>query len=268
MGRTLIPADDQGAGNPVVMLGYSFWKNELGGRTDILNQSIRLFGQIFTIVGVAPRGFYGTTVELPPDVIMPLATATSLSKISPVLPLSPDSAYFWLYLVARIKPGVTREQVAAHYAGAYAASVEEQIQTDKALDPNNAQRLRKSRLNFVDGSRGYSTIQDKSKKTLHILMAATGMVLLILAIGLILGIPTALAVSKVVNGQLFVVGANDPLVMMGIKAAESRLFGVNAFDPMVVAGASLALGLAAFAAAYLPAWRASRVDLLNALRCE
>jgi ABC-type antimicrobial peptide transport system permease subunit len=71
--------------------------------------------------------------------------------------------------------------------------------------------------------------------------------LLILSIGLVLGIPVALAISKV---------------------AESILFGVKAYDPLVVAGASLALGLAAFASAYLPAWRASRIDPLNALRSE
>jgi predicted permease len=71
--------------------------------------------------------------------------------------------------------------------------------------------------------------------------------LLIMAVGLGLGIPAALVVSKVV---------------------QSQLFDVKIYDPLVVAGASLALGLAAFAAAYLPAWRASRIDPLIALRCE
>jgi len=71
--------------------------------------------------------------------------------------------------------------------------------------------------------------------------------LLIMAVGLGLGIPAALVVSKVV---------------------QSQLFDVKIYDPLVVAGASFALGLAAFAAAYLPAWRASRIDPLIALRCE
>jgi ABC-type antimicrobial peptide transport system permease subunit len=71
--------------------------------------------------------------------------------------------------------------------------------------------------------------------------------LLILAIGLVLGILAALAISKVV---------------------ESQLFGVKAHDPIVIVGAAFALAIAAFAATYLPARRASRIDPLNALRYE
>jgi predicted permease len=69
----------------------------------------------------------------------------------------------------------------------------------------------------------------------------------ILSVGLVLGIPLALVISKI---------------------AETVLFGVKAFDPVVILGASFALGLAAFASSYLPAWKASRVDPLFALRAE
>ncbi len=69
----------------------------------------------------------------------------------------------------------------------------------------------------------------------------------ILGFGLALGIPAALASTRLI---------------------ESRLFGVPGRDLTIVASATLLLALTAAAAAYWPARRASRVDPLDALRCE
>ena len=69
----------------------------------------------------------------------------------------------------------------------------------------------------------------------------------IVGLGLGLGIPTALAASRVF---------------------ESRLFGVRGRDAAVIAVATLLLTLTAVAAAWWPARRASRIDPLDALRYE
>jgi putative ABC transport system permease protein len=69
----------------------------------------------------------------------------------------------------------------------------------------------------------------------------------ILGIGLLLGIPAALALARY---------------------TESQLYGVKAYDSLVVAAAALALGVTALAAAYLPAHRASRVSPVRALHYE
>lgn len=45
-GRTLLPADDvPGAGNPVAVIGYGYWRDKLGGEADVHNQNIRINGQ-------------------------------------------------------------------------------------------------------------------------------------------------------------------------------------------------------------------------------
>ena len=56
IGRTLEPGDDgpPGGGNPVAVLGYGYWHDKLGGRTEVLNQPLRVNGQSFTVVGVLP----------------------------------------------------------------------------------------------------------------------------------------------------------------------------------------------------------------------
>jgi ABC-type antimicrobial peptide transport system permease subunit len=70
---------------------------------------------------------------------------------------------------------------------------------------------------------------------------------LIIVLGLLLGLPPAISISKTV---------------------ETMLFGLHAYDATVIAGASLLLVLCGFFAAYLPARRASRIDPLRALQCD
>ena len=56
--------------------------------------------------------------------------------------------------------------------------------------------------------------------------------------------------------------------LVAARFLATLLFGVGTFDPVALTGAPLALGLAAWLAAYLPARRASRVDPLVALRTD
>jgi putative ABC transport system permease protein len=51
-------ADENRAGGPrALIVGYGFWQERLGGRADVLNQTVEISGAPWPIVGVAPRGF-------------------------------------------------------------------------------------------------------------------------------------------------------------------------------------------------------------------
>ena len=63
LGRTFGPGEDQASGaNPVVVLSYAFWQRGFQGDTQILGHTIKVNGTAFTIIGIAPQEFTGTSV--------------------------------------------------------------------------------------------------------------------------------------------------------------------------------------------------------------
>jgi predicted permease len=177
LGRALSPEDDvDGAGNAVAVLGYGYWHDKLGGGTSVLNQPIRINGQVFTVVGVAPKGFTGTTLGDEPAAYVPLCFKPRLTPDWTSVESWDD---YWLYLIARLKPGVAPAQAAGALNGPYGALVEEQSKGPRFYYQKQLDRFLKSRLSLQDGSRGKSNMQHDSRIPLLILMTATALVLLI-----------------------------------------------------------------------------------------
>jgi predicted permease len=114
LGRGITPDEDQVLGrDPVVVLSHALWQRRFGGDREILGRTIVLNGQSYTVVGIAPAGFYGTDHGIVSEFWVPLAMA---EKIMP--DLAKDDARThrdnqWLLLNARLKPGVTRAQATA-----------------------------------------------------------------------------------------------------------------------------------------------------------
>jgi predicted permease len=176
-GRLIWREDDvHGSGNAVAVLGYGYWKDRLGGRPEVLNQPIRVNGQVFTIVGVTPRGFTGTTLGSDPDVFLPLSFKP---RLTPGWDGTDRYDDYWLYLFARLKPGGTRLQAETGLNTLYAGLLEDQAKTIRGRDAAYIQRFLESRVSLREGKQGQSSMREESRTPLHILMAATGLVLLI-----------------------------------------------------------------------------------------
>ena len=176
LGRAIEPADDRdGGGNPVAVLGFGYWRDKLGGDSGVLNQTIRINGQVFTIVGVAAPGFTSTTFGQTPNAYVPISFKPFLTPNWNGTDRYDD---YWIYAFARLQPGMTLDQGATALYGPYRAMVERQSKTAH-FSPATMQRFLQSRLTLKDGRQGNSSLRDNTRTPLLILMAATVLVLLI-----------------------------------------------------------------------------------------
>jgi predicted permease len=116
LGRAFLPeegrAEDGGA--PVAVLSYRMWQTEFGGDRNVLGRTIRVNRHPLTIVGVAPRGFRGTTAGVVYDVWIPVVMATAMGTGDGTLHYrgTRDETS----TIVRLKPGVTVEQARAEVA--------------------------------------------------------------------------------------------------------------------------------------------------------
>jgi len=113
LGRTFRPEEDRTAGaGPVVVLNHGFWERAFAANPNVIGQNVLLNGQGFTIIGVAPKGFQGTTVIGSPDMWVPMSMhdqiLTGFSKT-----LFNERRYLGFSMVGRLKDGAKPEQARA-----------------------------------------------------------------------------------------------------------------------------------------------------------
>jgi MacB-like periplasmic core domain len=108
LGRSFTEDDDRTpGGSPAAVASYAWWKRRFGGDSSILGTKMTIGTIVYTVIGVAPQEFFGTTVGQSPDVWIPLS-------MEEVLPPGwkglNDKMFQSLYIIARRKPDVSLEQ--------------------------------------------------------------------------------------------------------------------------------------------------------------
>ena len=111
LGRLFLPSEGKVPGaDPVIVLGYSFWKDRLSGDTALVGSKVLVDGHPFTIIGVAPEGFHGLASIIDARAFIPYAMKSILGEAGNVM-TSPRTRD--LHIVGRIKPGVSLAQAGA-----------------------------------------------------------------------------------------------------------------------------------------------------------
>ena len=112
VGRLIGPQDmnlASFASEPVAVLGWGFWQREYGGDAAAIGRTIRVEGQPFTVIGIAPRGFTALSLIQEPSVTVPLS-----GDDDPQVATSPHM--LWVHLAGHLVPAIRLEQARARLA--------------------------------------------------------------------------------------------------------------------------------------------------------
>jgi macrolide transport system ATP-binding/permease protein len=103
VGRVFNDNDDTEEASPTVVLSYQAWQSEYSADPSIIGSTIFIQARPFTVIGIAPPGFYGDRVsDTPPEFWIPVQTEPYVSSSSSILHHG-DS--HWLYPLGRIRTG-------------------------------------------------------------------------------------------------------------------------------------------------------------------
>lgn len=294
LGRLLGPEDDVNIGEHfVTVLAYDYWENQLGRDPGVLNSTIIVNGQSMTVVGVAPRGFAGTTLGTVVDVFVPLTMRTVMS---PWWDAWDNRRNYWAYLFARLGPGVTIEQARAEMNTAFQgilADVEAPLQ--EGMSAATMERFLAKDLVMDPGSRGQSNMHGEVRTPMTLLFGITGVVLLIacanianllLARGANRGPEMAMRASLGASrSQMLTQLLTESLVLAALGGLASLLVAqwtlatvatllppetARAFTPELSGGVALFAGALAIGTGVLfglyPAVHSTKQDLVTALK--
>jgi putative ABC transport system permease protein len=174
VGRVLAASDDRrGCAAPGAVLGYGFWQREYGGDPSAVGRSITLDGHPYDIVGVTPASFFGVEVGRAFDVAVPLCAEPFTRGARTAL----DKRDVWfLAAMGRLRPGATPDQARAQLAAISPPIFQATLPSYRAQD---AEQYLKFKLGVFPGGTGTSTLRRTYESPLWLLLATTGVVLLI-----------------------------------------------------------------------------------------
>ncbi len=176
LGRVFTDADDQTpGGHPIAVVSHAFWEKRLGGDPSAVGKPITIDETTYTIVGVGPKEFFGTTVGSAPDLWVPLAMEKQIPPAHWDQRNNEKSQS--LNVIARLKDGVTAEQANSVINLVFKQAL--QARAGAQPDPERLQDIQNASIDLTAVSKGLSSLRTQFSLSLKVLMGVVALVLLI-----------------------------------------------------------------------------------------
>ncbi|MGO9897521.1 MAG: ABC transporter permease, partial [Bryobacteraceae bacterium] len=293
-GRLFTPQDDQPSAPPAAVISHHSWQADYGADFSVVGSTFAIDGHPFTVVGVAPPGFFGETLRSdPPEIWLPVHQEPTIAGDGALLH---QSVAAWLRVIGRLRPGASTAGMAPRLTGILRQWMEYDSGYPSNWMPDVIRMLPKQTIDVVPAGAGVAEMKEEYGRSLQILMAVCVMVLLIAssnvanlllvravarrrqtALRIAVGASrrqivfqallesTLLAIAGGMAG--LIVAATAARLLLALAFRSSHFLPISVLPSPVVLAFAFAVSLLTgilFGAA--PAWFATRTDPIEALR--